>query len=317
MFLKKTMERNPKLIDEVIKLHQNGEISPDSFIVDLDNLRKNAKIILDKANNYDIDLYYMLKQLGHNPYIGKILTELGYSGAVSVDFRETEVLMNNNLPISNVGHLVQIPDYQIEEVLKYGVKYVTIYSMEKLRLINELAKKLGIVQNIMIRLTDDSDFIYPGQTAGFSLEELEELSKISKKELKNICISGVTSFPCYLYDENIGDIVSTPNLETVFRGKEILEGLGHKINAIDTPSTTCSRTLDLMKEDGSNIGEPGHGLTGTTPLHAYKNLEEIPCVIYLSEISHNFDGKAYAFGGGHYRRSRLKNALVVDKKDNR
>ncbi len=39
-------------------------------------------------------------------------------------------------------------------------------------------------------------------------------------------------------------------------------------------------------------------------------LEEIPCVTYVSEISHNFNGQAYCFGGGYYRRSHVKSALV-------
>ena len=58
------------------------------------------------------------------------------------------------------------------------------------------------------------------------------------------------------------------------------------------------------------MGEPGHGLTGTTPAHAFNDLEERPAVIYLSEISHNFKGKSYAYGGGHYRRSHVSKAIV-------
>ena len=30
----------------------------------------------------------------------------------------------------------------------------------------------------------------------------------------------------------------------------------------------------------------------------------------MSEVSHNFQGKAYCYGGGHYRRSHVKQALV-------
>ena len=128
MFLDKVIERNYKLIEETVKLHKNGEIMPDSFVVDMDNLVKNAKMILNKANEYDIDLYFMLKQLGHNPYIGRVLTELGYRGAVSVDFKETEVLINERIPISNVGHLVQIPKSELRKVIGYGVNYITVYS---------------------------------------------------------------------------------------------------------------------------------------------------------------------------------------------
>ena len=43
--------------------------------------------------------------------------------------------------------------------------------------------------------------IYSGQTAGFRLEELNDVVEQIKK-FKNVRIEGVTSFPCFLYDEN-------------------------------------------------------------------------------------------------------------------
>ena len=69
-----------------------------------------------------------------------------------------------------------------------------------------------------------------------------------------------------------------------------------------------------MAAFGGTHGEPGHGFTGTTPAHAHKNMIEKPAVLYLSEISHNFRGKAYCYGGGHYRRSHVKDALVKSPK---
>ena len=79
---------------------------------------------------------------------------------------------------------------------------------------------------------------------------------------------------------------------------------------INTPSATCVKTVDMMVRLGGNCGEPGHGLTGTTPLHAVSDQPEIPSMVYVSEISHNFLGKAYCYGGGHYRRSHMSHALV-------
>jgi predicted amino acid racemase len=46
--------------------------------------------------------------------------------------------------------------------------------------------------------------------------------------------------------------------------------------------------------------EPGHGLTGTTPMHAVDDLAELPAACYVTEVSHVHDGRAYAFGGGLY-----------------
>ena len=51
---------------------------------------------------------------------------------------------------------------------------------------------------------------------------------------------------------------------------------------------------------GATQVEPGHGLTGTTPLHAVDDLVEDPAVAYVSEVSHLWNGRAYVFGGGLY-----------------
>ena len=72
-----------------------------------------------------------------------------------------------------------------------------------------------------------------------------------------------------------------------------------------------------MSKYGVKSAEPGHGLSGTTPLHALSKEIEKPCVLYLSEISHNYNGNSYVYGGGFYRRGHMSNALVIsdDKED--
>ena len=122
----------------------------------------------------------MLKQLGRNPYIAKKLVELGYDGAVVVDFKEAQVMMKHDIPISNVGHLVQPPKAMLQALVNYHCTYFTVFSLEKIKDINECAKKAGIVQKLLIKVVGENDMIYSGQTAGFHLNELDELIKRSK-----------------------------------------------------------------------------------------------------------------------------------------
>lgn len=310
MFLEQTMKRNRPLVEAAIELEKAGQILPDSYVVDVDTFVSNAKKILDEAKKYDFQLYFMLKQLGRNPYLAEKLMEAGYSGAVAVDFKEAQVMMNHHIPIENVGHLVQIPAAMIESVVAYGPKSMTVYSVEKIRQIEKAAKRLEKTQGIIIRVYSEEDLIYSGQTAGFSLKQLPTVAKIVQEQCPHMQINGITSFPCYLYDEAADDVLPTKNLETVLRAKKILEDLGYEELIINTPSATCVKTLDLMHQYGGNCGEPGHGLTGTTPLHAQHEEPELPAVVYVSEVSHNFMGKAYCYGGGHYRRSHVAQALV-------
>ena len=309
MFLNKLRQDNPEFVSAVVRLHQEGLLLPDTYAVDLEQFKANAAAIKAAADEKGIRLYFMLKQLGRNPALARILTDLGYAGAVVVDFKEAQVMMRHHIPIGNVGHLVQVPESMVEQLVAYGPEVFTVYTADKVRSISRAAEKLGKTQDLLLRVYDDRDMIYSGQTAGISLKDLPEfLWQI--RALPGIRVAGVTSFPCFLYNEEKKDIAPTPNLNTVLKAKQILLDNGITPTMINTPSATCVRTLSLMAERGCNCGEPGHGLTGTTPAHVVHDLPEKSCIAYVSEVSHNFGALGYCYGGGFYRRGHVENALV-------
>ena len=140
----------------------------------MDIFLENAEKILNEAKKFGIKLYYMTKQIGRNPYLGKKLQEMGYSGVVAVDFREAEIFINNNLKIGNVGHLVQIPKNMLRKIIKSDPEIITVYSYEKAEEISEFALELGKFQDIMLKVVDENSSIYPGQESGFEIEGIEE-----------------------------------------------------------------------------------------------------------------------------------------------
>lgn len=312
MFLTKTIEKNKRLIDVAISLHTQGLIEPDTYVIDVDQTLQNAKAILDRANEIGITLFFMMKQLGRNPYIAKKLIEIGYHSAVVVDYREAQVMMDNNIPLGNVGHLVQIPKFQLERILKYGTEVVTVFSLDKLKEINEICKKIGKIQNVIVKVIDDGDMIYPGQDGGIKLEELEKFVN-SARQLPNIKLVGVTVFPAFLFDTKDEELSFTHNYETGMKAVDLLNRLGCPVTHVNMPSTTSSLTLKKMVGTPITHGEPGHGLTGTTPIHASIDCIEIPSIVYVSEISHCVNERSYCYGGGYYRRSHLKHALINDE----
>ena len=185
-----------------------------------------------------------------------------------------------------------------------------MYSYEKLVEVNEAAKKIGMIQKVCVRVIGENDRIYSGQTAGFYLNQLEELVQKSK-DLTHIELAGVDNFPCFLYDEATKEIKAQENLHTVLKARKILEALGCHIQNVNAPSATCVHTLELMKQyPDITSAEPGHGLSGTTPYHINHDTVEIPSILYLSEVSHVLDNHAYIYGGGYYRRGHIQNALV-------
>lgn len=307
MFLEMTTRKNRALIEAAKTLHQSGAILPDTYVLDLDTILENAKSLKKQADKSGIELFYMTKQIGRNPLVAKKIHEIGITNAVVVDFKEAEIMMKHHLPIGNIGHLVQIPYHMIEKVVNYNPKFITVYSLEMIKRIEEVAKKNNKKQKLLVKIIEPEDEIYAGQYGGFHLNELHALGKLSQK-LTNVEIAGLTSFPCFLLEGESFQL--THNVETMKQAKQILESYDLKINDLNMPSATCVNTIPIIKELGGTHGEPGHALTGTTPLHATKDLVETPAMVYVSEVSHNLDGKAYFYGGGYYPRGHLKNALI-------
>src|SRR5258706_16417493 len=102
-----------------------------------------------------------------------------------------------------------------------------------------------------------------------------------------------------------------PNLETLLLARDLLareSSLSHV--EISAPGNTCTSALPLLARYGITHAEPGHALTGSTPLHARSTEPEIPAMVYVSEVSHVEGSTAYIFGGGFYRLSQVQKALV-------
>lgn len=316
MFLEKTIERNAALVHYAIELHQSGQIMPDTYVIDLDAVSSNASAMLKEADEQQIKLFFMTKQLGRNPIVSQELMNLGFEGAVAVDFREAETLNDFGIKLGHVGHLVQTPSRMIDQVVRMKPSWMTVYTVEKAKEINQACRKLGYTQNVLLRVIDHQDVLYQGQYGGIRLVDLPNCME-QLLGLSHIRVSGLTSFPCFLYDANIEDFAPTTNVQTMHAAKQLLEErYGLKIEQMNMPSATCSHSIKLIKASGGTHGEPGHGLLGTTPMHAVADLVERPAIVYVSEISHTLDQKSYCYGGGYYQRTLLKEAIIADSSGN-
>lgn len=318
MFLKKLKENNEKLLHYAFDLHQSGEILPDTYVLDLDAIKENASLMVEKANELNIELYYMLKQIGRNPYIGKMLENVGFKGCVAVDYKEALTLIDGGCHMSNVGHLVQVPKFALKKILMAKPDYLTIYSLDIVDEISKLCIENNLNQKVLIRITDDDAQLYSGQVAGFSSNILKDvLAYIENKA--GVEFGGITVFPALLYNPYKKAIEPTDNINGLERAKTILKLLGYKDYMINVPSASCCASFKTARKiagDKKCSCEPGHGLTGTTPLHKDSNEPEKVAYCYVSEVCHNFKDKAYCYGGGHYRRGHMKNCLVGSDYEN-
>jgi predicted amino acid racemase len=310
MFIDMTLKRNEGLITAAMLLHQRGEIPPNTYVIDVDGLTHNAKVLSEAAVEHDMKLYYMTKQIGRGGFAGKLIERSGIKQAVAVDIDEAYALSKAGCSIGNIGHIVQPGKNQWRDVLsKMKPEVVTLFSLERAVQLSDVALALGYVQDVILRVIRPGDAIFPGQFGGFLLHELNSLLPEMLK-LRGIRIVGVTSFPVLQINAENTDFAFTSNLQTLLTSVETLASHGIEVKQVNAPSATSCYTLPLLKRYGVTHGEPGHALTGTTPLHAYNDkLAEIPSIVYVSEISHMDDEYAYTIAGGFYARSHMQQAL--------
>ncbi|HCL5250543.1 TPA: YhfX family PLP-dependent enzyme [Salmonella enterica] len=309
MFIDALKRQNPALISAAITLWQQGKIVPDSWVIDVDQVMENGQRLLDVARQYGISLYLMTKQIGRNPWLADKLLRLGYEGIVVVDYKEARIMRRAGLPVAHQGHLVQIPSGQISDAVTQGTDVITLFSLEKAREVSIAAVKAGREQSVMLKVYGKNDFLYPGQESGFPLAYLADVVGEIRR-LPGLRISGLTHFPCMLWDEKSDQTMPTPNLNTLVEARRELEGVGVGIEQLNAPSASSCSSLPLLAKYGVTHAEPGHALTGTIPCNQKGDQPERIAMLWLSEISHHFRGDSYCYGGGYYRRGHVQNALV-------
>lgn len=315
MFLETTRLRNPKLIQTGVSMHQQGVIPPNTYLIDLDIVQENVQRLSECAGKHGMTLYFMSKQLGRLPYIGRFIHEYGIDKAVAVDFDEAKTLAEAGVPIGNIGHLVQPGKNQWNEVLSWKPEVITLFSSDRARQLSDAAIKRGVIQDVILRVYRFGDEIFPGQEGGFLYSELNQsLSQLL--DLKGIRIMGVTTFPNLKLSDDKRSMESTPNLSTLRMASQLLEERGISVRHVNGPSATSCATIPYLVSQGVTHGEPGHALTGTTPLHAYRqDLPERPAIVYVTEVSHSVSDRHYVIGGGYYGRSRVNGCLAGSTED--
>lgn len=311
MFIEALKAQNPALIDAARTLWRQGAVLPDTWIIDVDQVLENGRKLLAAAQKHGITLYFMSKQLGRNPWLAGKLIELGFKGAVAVDFKEARTLRNAHVPVSHVGHLVQVPVAQVAESVNGETEIITLFSLEKARAVSEAALACGRVQPVMLKVFAEHDRLYPGQEAGFPLHELDAIA-LEIRSMPGIKLTGLTHFPCLLWNEEQQQTQPTRNLMTLLKARDLLHEQGIQIEQLNAPSASSCNTLSTLAEHGVTHAEPGHALTGTIPANQHGDQPEAIAMLYLTEISHQFQGKSYCFGGGYYRRGYAQHALVYN-----
>jgi predicted amino acid racemase len=299
MFLDLIRRRNPQLIEQAIVLHQAGKLPANAYVIDIDAVEENARFIAGVAGKLGLKVFAMTKQMGRNGSFCQAVARGGIAKAVAVDMECARATHRAGLGLGHTGHLVQIPRYEANAAATLAPDYWTVFNREKAGEAAAASTRLGRVQSLLARIHAQGDRFYRGHEGGFSASDIVRVAD-ELDGLSGARFAGITTFPALLFGHASRSVLTTPNLETLRRARQALAAAGRKEIEVNAPGTTSSANLALLAEAGATQVEPGHGLTGTTPLHVVEDLPERPAVVYLSEISHLAGGEAYCFGGGLY-----------------
>jgi len=315
MFLDTLARRNPDLVRAAVSLHQAGAIPPNSYVLDLDAVRSNARLIKQAADRAGLQVYPMTKQVGRNPLFVRAVARAGMPKLVCVDWMEARLLARRSpgglarqraqtrasqSSIGHVGHLVQIPRREATAIASLAPEVWTVFNLQKAREAAEAAQQVGRAQDLLLRVVRPGDTFYPTHDGGFALEDIVSAAREIAR-YPSVRVVGVTSFPTLLFDPGKRSVYLTPNMETLrLAADRLRRELGLEISQINAPGTTSAETMQMLAEAGATHVEPGHGFTGTTPWHAHADLPEKPAICYLTEVTDLRGDHAYVLGGGLY-----------------
>ncbi|GAA3752555.1 alanine racemase [Streptomyces tremellae] len=310
MFLDTVLTRNASLVDTAAALHRSGAVPPDTYVLDADAVEANATLLAAEADRLGLTLWFVVKQIGRNPELIRAVSR-HIPEFAAIDPAEARLLHATGARAGNLGHLVQIPPRDLPEVLAWRPEAVTVFDLANARAVSDAATALGTVQDVLVRLEGAPGSVYPGQEGGVPLDRLDAFAAEAER-LPGIRLAGVTAFPCVLCDPATGLPAPTPTFELAVKAKALLAARGHHDVKLSAPSATSMATLPLLAELGATHGEPGHSLTGTTPLHAADpHQPEQPAYVYVTEVAHTLaDGRPALHGGGFYARAGIREALL-------
>lgn len=310
MFINVMLDQNPQLIEWALYAHDRCGLPPNTYVIDLDAVRQNARSLSKEAARTGMNLYMMAKQLGHNPLVCSAITECGIRKAVAVSMDAARIMYYNGIRIGHLGHLVQIPEGEVDEALDMSPEVITVFDYENAEKISRHAGRKKIRQDILLRITAADDFVYDQQPGGIPLEKLPEtIERINS--LDGVRIVGFTEFPCYMMDWNRRLIKATSNYHNLLTASQIGAECGLEIRHVNAPGGNACSLIESAVKDGITHFEPGHALTGTTYQNSVNaGSVEKPAMVYLSEISHHWNGSSFVFGGGFYGRAKIYSALV-------
>src|SRR5579872_3485426 len=126
MYLQRLIERNPRLPEAALALHQQGRIPTNTWVIDLDMIVENARVLSAEARRLGLTTYLMSKQYGRNPYVSALALANGLNKIVAVDATCSLMARRYGIPVGHMGHLNQLPRHMVPALVAMRPDVITI-----------------------------------------------------------------------------------------------------------------------------------------------------------------------------------------------
>lgn len=248
MFLDVLRRRNPAFVEAAMALHQSGQIPANAYVLDLDAVEANARVLKSEADKYGLKIFAMTKQVGRSSSFCQAVQRGGIEKSVAVDMACARATHNAGMPVGHLGHLQQVARAEADAAAAaFRPDYWTVFNAEKAHEAGQAAHRAGYKQNLLARIKAEGDTFYRGHEGGFEAADIVSVAE-GLDRVEGGRFAGITTFPALLFDHETRKVKPTPNLATLSRAAEALRKAGRRDVEINAPGTTSSVLLQGLAE---------------------------------------------------------------------
>src|SRR3954451_4518940 len=158
MFLDALRRRNPRFIEAAMRLHQEGRLPANAYVLDLDAVEANARLIKAEADRLGLKVFAMTKQAGRSSSFCKAVMRGGIARSVAVDMACARATHRAGMAVGHLGHLQQIARAEANAAAtSFRPDYWTVFNEVKAGEAAAAAHAAGYAQDLLARIRAEGD----------------------------------------------------------------------------------------------------------------------------------------------------------------
>ena len=287
MFLDVLRRRNPRFVEAAIAPPpRRASIPANAYVLDLDAVEANTRALTAEADRHGLKVFAMTKQVGRSSGFCRAVRRGGIRRSVAVDMACARATHRAGLPVGHLGHLAQVPRAEARAAAALRPDYWTVFNEEKAGEAGRCGRRLRLRAAAARTHPGRGRYLLPRPRGRISGRRDRRRRRPARRAggrplRRHHHVPGAALRP----RDAQGPPDAEPRDARAGRRRRwpMPGGAASRSTPPAPPRPPWSRAL---AEAGATQIEPGNGLHGTTALHVFEDLPELPAVLYLTEVSH-------------------------------